>query len=65
MLERYESVSLRFPGGFIGDNDGFIEFAKDGEDGAELVGGGFPAEAADEELALGGVGIGDRADGVE
>ncbi|KAM2308942.1 hypothetical protein ACFX1S_031104 [Malus domestica] len=65
MAKRDEPVTLGFPGGFVEDDDGLLDLSVRGEEGSEALGGGVPAEAADEELALGGVGIGDVEDGVE
>lgn len=47
------------------DDDGLVELAEGGEEGAEGVGGGVGAEASDEELPEGGVLVGDGADGFE
>lgn len=65
MLKSNKPIPLGLPGPFIGNNNGFLDLSEGGEDSAEALGGGFPAEAADEELALSGVGVGDGADGVE
>lgn len=63
MLESDEAVALALPRGLVEDDDGLLELAVGGEEGAEAVVGGVPAEAADEELAAGGVGVGDGAGG--
>lgn len=63
--ERNKSISLGLPGVLIGDNNRLLEFTKGRENCSELICGGFPAEAANEELPLCDVGIGDRTDGVE
>lgn len=60
-----EAVAPRFSGDLIEDDNGLLELAVGGEQSAEALGGGVPAEASDEELALRGVEIGDRSDGVK
>lgn len=65
MAERDEAVALGFSCGLVEDDDGLVEVAVGGEDGSEGVGGGIAGEAADEELAEGGVTVGEGADGVE
>lgn len=59
MLECDKAVAFGLSGGFVSDDDGFVDVTEGGEEGAEFVGGGFPTEAANEELAAGGVGVGD------
>lgn len=65
MAERHEAIALGLTGGLVEDHDGLLELAVGREQGAEAVGGCVPTEAADEELALGDVGVGDGADGGE
>lgn len=65
MFHSYKAVAFAFTSGLIKNYDTFFDFAIRGEEGAELLCGGFPAEAADEELALGGVMVGDGSDGRE
>ena len=57
VAEGDEAVALRLAGGLVEYDDGLLEVAVGGEEGAEAVGGGVPAEAADEELTLGDVGV--------
>ncbi|GER31781.1 chloroplastic acetylcoenzyme A carboxylase 1 [Striga asiatica] len=67
VLERDESVALGFSGTLIGDNDGvgFVEFAVGREHLAKFIGGGLPAEAANEEFTLDGIRVGDGAHGLQ
>lgn len=65
VLEGDEAVAFGLAGVLVEDDDGLVEIAVGGEEGAEGVGCGLEAEAADEELAKGGLAVGDGADGVE
>lgn len=65
MFKSDEAVALGFSGGLVEDYDGLVELAEGGEDGAEGIGGGVGAEAADEELSEGEVSVGDGAQGFE
>ena len=63
VAEGDEAVSLGLASGLVEDDNGLLEVAEGGEERAEAVGGGVPAEAADEELALGDVRVRDGAHG--
>lgn len=66
MAEGDEAAALVFPSVLlVKDSDGLFKLAKGGEEVVEVVGGGVPAEATDDELSLGGVNVGDGADGGE
>lgn len=61
MLVRDEAVALGLARVLVGDDDGFVDGTVGGEERSELVGGCVGAKAADEELAAGGVGVGEGA----
>lgn len=65
MAEGDKPVALGPPGGFVSDDDGLLEVAVGGEDGAERVGCGLPPKPPNEELAEGRVAVGGCAHGVE
>ncbi|PON41345.1 hypothetical protein PanWU01x14_290140 [Parasponia andersonii] len=65
VLEGDEAVPFGLAGVLVEDDDGLVEVAVRGEEGAEGLGGGLGAEATDEELPEGGVAVGDEANGVE
>ena len=50
---------------FIRDANGFLEQTVSKGERTEHIVGGVPAEAANEELAVGGVAVGDGSDGAE
>lgn len=62
VLEEEEAVALGFSGGLVDDDVAVLDLAVLGEEGADLVGGGLPAEAVDEDLAVGGVAVCDAVD---
>ena len=62
MAEGDEPVTLALPGGPGNNNSGLLDLAVRREEGANGVSGGLRAEAADEELALALVAVGDSAD---
>ncbi|PON73816.1 LOW QUALITY PROTEIN: hypothetical protein TorRG33x02_248680 [Trema orientale] len=65
VLEGDEAVPFGLAGVLVEDNDGLVEVAVGGEEGAEGLGGGLGAEAADEELPEGGVAVREGAHSVE
>lgn len=65
MLERHETIAFALPRVLVQNYNGLLELAVGREEASQALGGGVPAEAADEELALRGVGICDQSDGIE
>ena len=61
VLEENKGVAFGLAGDAVGDRLAILDLAVLAEDGGEGFGGGVPAEAVDEDLAVGGVRIGELA----
>lgn len=62
VAEEDEAVALGSAACLVDDDAAVVNVAVAGESGTEALRGSVPAEAVDEELAVGGVEIGDAAD---